>query len=160
MPKVVTNIKRPTLSACVILESHGVATVHEAQGRVGLMEGAEKLSGTYPFTLDESVRAYRLNAYLHDMVSPAHRARFLSDSEASFADAELSDVERALIRNRDWAGMIHYGAIFFGLEKLAAVLGLPNAVVYAGMRGQSLEDFQKTRNAPGASVYSVSDIKV
>ncbi len=37
MPVVVTNIKRPSLAACAILESHGVATVHEAQGRVGLM---------------------------------------------------------------------------------------------------------------------------
>jgi gallate dioxygenase len=55
--------------------------------------------------------------------------------------------------------MIHYGAIFFGLEKLAAVLGLPNAVVYAGMRGESLDAFLESRNAPSA-VYSVADIKV
>jgi gallate dioxygenase len=123
------------------------------------LDGAERLAGTYPFTLAESVRAFRLNKYLRDMVGPEHRALFLSDPEASFARAGLSEAERALIRNRDWAGMIHYGAIFFGLEKLAAVLGLPNAAVYAGMRGQSLEDFQKTRNAPGA-VYSVSDIKL
>jgi len=38
MPKVITNIKRPALSDCAILERHGVATVHEAQGRTGLME--------------------------------------------------------------------------------------------------------------------------
>lgn len=37
MPTVVTNIKRPSLDACAVLESHGVATVHEAQGRLGLM---------------------------------------------------------------------------------------------------------------------------
>ncbi len=37
MPTVVTNIKRPSQDACAVLESHGVATVHEAQGRVGLM---------------------------------------------------------------------------------------------------------------------------
>jgi 4-hydroxy-4-methyl-2-oxoglutarate aldolase len=37
MPTVVTNIKRPSADAVAILESHGVATVHEAQGRVGLM---------------------------------------------------------------------------------------------------------------------------
>jgi len=50
---------------------------------------------------------------------------------------------------------MHYGVIFFLLEKLAAVSGLSNLHVYAAMRGQSMSDFQKTRNAPNA-VYSVS----
>jgi gallate dioxygenase len=59
-----------------------------------------------------------------------------------------------MIRRRDWSGLVQHGAIFFGLEKLAAVLGLPNAVVYAGMRGESLDAFQASRNAPGA-LYSV-----
>jgi gallate dioxygenase len=123
------------------------------------LEGADALEGTYPFTLEQSVRAFRLNTYLHNMVKPEHRQLFLSDPDASFVQAQLSDEECDLVRRRDWAGLIHYGAIFFGLEKMAAVLGLPNAAVYAGMRGQSQEDFQKTRNAPGA-VYSVADIKV
>jgi len=37
MPIVVTNIVRPDPSAVASLQSHGVATVHEAQGRLGLM---------------------------------------------------------------------------------------------------------------------------
>jgi len=40
-----------------------------------------------------------------------------------------------------------FGAIFFVLEKLAAVVGVSNLHVYAAMRGESLEAFQKTRNA-------------
>ena len=54
------------------------------------------------------------------------------------------------MRRRDWIGLIHYGVIFFMLEKLGAVIGVSNLHIYAAMRGQSLEDFQKTRNAPGA----------
>ncbi len=123
------------------------------------LEGAERLAGTYPFTLEQSVRAYRLNKYLRDMVEPEHRALFLSDPAASFNQAGLSSEEAAMVAARDWPAMIHYGAIFFGLEKLAAVLGLPNAAVYAGMRGESLDAFLESRNAPGA-VYSVADIKV
>ena len=125
----------------------------------GQLDGADQLQGTYPFTLEQSVRAYRLNKYLRDMVEPDHRALFLSDPEASFALAGLSEAEAGMVTNRDWPAMIHYGAIFFGLEKLAAVLGLPNAVVYAGMRGESLDAFLESRNAPGA-VYSVADIKL
>jgi gallate dioxygenase len=123
------------------------------------LDGADQLQGTYPFTLEQSVRAFRLNKYLRDMVIPEHRTLFLSDPVASFAAAELSADEARMVAERDWPAMIHYGAIFFGLEKLAAVLGLPNAVVYAGMRGESLDTFLESRNAPGA-VYSVADIKV
>jgi gallate dioxygenase len=42
---------------------------------------------------------------------------------------------------------MQYGAIFFVLEKLAAVSGVSNPQVYAAMRGVSLAEFQKTRNA-------------
>jgi len=41
------------------------------------------------------------------------------------------------------------------LEKLGAVVGVSNLHIYAAMRGETLEEFQKTRNAPGA-LYSVA----
>ncbi|MNY64861.1 Gallate dioxygenase [compost metagenome] len=66
----------------------------------------------------------------------------------------MSEEECDLLRRRDWRGLIQYGAIFFVLEKLAAVLGIPNLQVYAAMRGQSLEDFMKTRNQQ--VLYSVA----
>ena len=44
--------------------------------------------------------------------------------------------------------------IFFLLEKFGAVVGTTNLHIYAAMRGQSLEDFQKTRNAQ--VLYSVA----
>ncbi|MFC5609311.1 gallate dioxygenase [Variovorax soli] len=117
--------------------------------------GVEQLAGTYPFTLETSVRAYRLNKFLHDMVLPAHRERFLADAEALFVEAGLSQAERDMVRNRDWRALIQYGVIFFMLEKLGAVVGVSNLHIYAAMRGQTLEEFQKTRNAPGA-LYSVA----
>ncbi|SDD32987.1 gallate dioxygenase [Variovorax sp. CF079] len=117
--------------------------------------GVEALEGTYPFTLETSVRALRLNKFLHGMTRPEHRARFLADEEGAFEAAELTLQERELVRQRDWRGLIHYGVIFFMLEKLGAVLGVSNLHIYAAMRGQSLEAFQQTRNAPSA-LYSVA----
>ena len=118
------------------------------------LDGIEKLPGSYPYTIERSVKAFRINEYLHRMTEPAHRQAFLADPEKSFEAAGLSAGERDLIRRRDWRGLIHYGAIFFGLEKLGAVVGVSNLHIYAHMRGESLEDFQKTRNTK--ALYSVA----
>jgi gallate dioxygenase len=131
------------------------AVAHDRARIARELRGVERLTGTYPFTLERSVGAYRINDYLHRMIEPAHREAFLRDLEASFEAAGLSDEERDLIRRRDWRGMIHYGVIFFMLEKLGAVIGVSNLHIYAAMRGETLEAFQKTRNAPGA-LYSVA----
>jgi gallate dioxygenase len=134
-------------------DAAAVARTREAAGRQ--LAGIEKLAGTYPFDLARSRKAYRLNDFLHRMIEPAHRAAFLGDPETAFEAAGLTEEERDLVRRRDWRGMIHYGVIFFMLEKLGAVVGVSNLHIYAAMRGQTLEEFQKTRNAPGA-LYSVA----
>jgi gallate dioxygenase len=116
--------------------------------------GLDALPGTYPFTLDRSVKAYRLNSFLHSLLIPERRKRFLDDPEGLFAAAQLTDTERAMVRARDWRALIRYGAIFFLLEKLGAVVGTTNLHIYAAMRGESLEDFLKTRNTK--VLYSVA----
>jgi gallate dioxygenase len=118
------------------------------------LAGAESLPGTHPFTLERSVKAYRLNKFLHSLIDPRQRALFRADEEAAFAAAQLSDEERRLVRARDWLGLIHYGVIFFMLEKLGAVVGVSNPHIYAAFRGETLEEFQKSRNA--AVLYSVA----
>lgn len=119
------------------------------------LAGAEALTGTYPFTLARSVKGVRINSFLHALTDPAHRFIFLSDEEKAYAASDMTDEERDMVRRRDWRAMIQYGVSFFMLEKLGAVVGVSNLHIYAAMRGQTLEDFQKTRNAPGA-LYSVA----
>jgi gallate dioxygenase len=117
-------------------------------------KGAEELEGTYPFTLQRSVDHYRINSYLHQLIDPAFRQRFLSNPDSTYEEAGLTQEERDMITRRDWQAMIRYGVIFFLLEKLGAVVGVSNLHIYAAMRGQSLEDFQKTRNT--RALYSVA----
>lgn len=119
------------------------------------LAGAERLTGSYPFNFARSVKAFRLNRFLHSLIVPANRERFLADEAAALRAAGLTDEERALVRERNWRGLIHYGVIFFMLEKLGAVVGTSNLHIYAAMRGETLEQFQQTRNAPGA-LYSVA----
>jgi gallate dioxygenase len=116
--------------------------------------GLEKIPGTYPFTLQGSVKAYRLNKFLHRLVEPDFRRQFLANPEPLFEEARLTEEERGLVRDRRWRDLIHYGVIFFLLEKLGAVVGVSNLHIYAAMRGQTLEEFQKTRNSQ--VLYSVA----
>ncbi len=115
---------------------------------------AAGLEGTYPFTIARSVKGYRINHFLHRLIEPAFRKRFIEDQEGLFAESDLTDEEKELIRSRNWIGMIHYGVIFFMLEKMAAVLGIGNIDVYAAFKGMTVPEFQKTRNA--AITYSVA----
>ena len=159
--KVYSSTYLPSMTniATLILEDTGAAPdpseVQAYREHVGYqLAGVEKLPGTYPFTLEASHRTYRLNDFLHRLVIPEHRERFLNDFEALCTEYALSDQERTMLRERQWQALIRYGVIFFGLEKMAAVVGVSNPQVYAGMRGEDLETFQKTRRV--AMQYSVA----
>jgi len=148
-----------TAIATAIYESEGASTddAEYASHRNRMAEqlrGAETLQGTYPFTLERSSRGYRINKFLHSLIKPENRSFFLANEEAAFAKAGLTEEESDLIRRRDWRGMMHYGVIFFLLEKLGAVSGISNLHIYAAMRGEQLEEFQKTRNQ--SLLYSVA----
>jgi gallate dioxygenase len=136
--------------ATVIYENRHEPRAAEGRAQQALaarqLEGVQKLPGTHPFTLDVSHRAYRLNDFLRRLVDPAHRRRFLDDTQRLYDEYGLSAEERRLLDARDWIGLIHYGAIFFGLEKMAAVIGSSNPHIYAQMRGETLEQFQGSRN--------------
>jgi gallate dioxygenase len=117
-------------------------------------QGVLELEGSYPFDFERSARAYRLNRYLHGIIQPELRGRFLYDREGSYVRGGLTDEEKEMVRNLDWAAMIRYGVIFFILEKLAAAVGVPNQQIYAAMRGETLDQFQKTRKTQ--VLYSVA----
>jgi gallate dioxygenase len=114
------------------------------------LDGIEALAGTYPFDLERSARALRLNRFLRGLIVPEHRQLFRDDPEAAFARDGLTEDERRMVRTRDWGALVRYGATFFALEKLARVSGVSNPEMVAQMRGETLPDFLKTRNVPGA----------
>ncbi|MES2185729.1 MAG: gallate dioxygenase [Pseudomonadota bacterium] len=145
--------------ATLVLENQAGAPVAAERSRhrahVAQQEDGPAAEGTYPFDVDRSVKAYRLSRFLHTLIVPAHREAFLADEPAALAAADLTDTEREMVRTRDWAALIHYGVIFFLLEKLGAVLGISNLAIYAAMRRQDLDTFLHTRNVPGMK-YSVA----
>lgn len=145
--------------ATLILENRSreaPVDVHQRQrDKINLqLRGVEKLPGTYPFTQARSLKALRINRFLHCMIQPEWRKRFREAPQALYQEAGLSAEEQTLITQLDWRGMIHYGVSFFLLEKLGAVVGVSNLHIYSAMRGETLEQFQQTRNQQ--VLYSVA----
>ncbi len=103
---------------------------------------------SYVFDLERSARGLRLNRFLHSFVDPAVRKLFLENPEEAMK--QLSEEERDMVRRLDWRAMQDYGASFFCLEKLARTKGVSNPEMVAAFRGETLEQFLKTRRVPGA----------
>ncbi len=118
------------------------------------LEGAGTLTGTYPFTHARSRANFRINDFLHRLVVPEHRQRFVADFDGLADEYGLTAEEKDLIAGRKWIEMVRRGVSFFVLEKMAAVLGVPNPQVYAAFRGETLEQFLATRKVP--ITYSVA----
>jgi len=114
------------------------------------LDGIDQIPGTYPFDLRTSIRALRINRFFWGLAQLGNREQFLGDAEQALDRAGLNEEERALVRNRDWIGLVRHGVNFFVLEKFARVVRMSNLEVYAAMRGESLEDFLKTRRVPDA----------
>ena len=102
----------------------------------------------YVFDLEKSARGLRLNRFLHGLVSEEKRNLFMKDPEEAMHS--LSEEEKAMVRGLDWRALMEHGASFFCLEKLARVKGVSNPEMVAAFRGETLEQFLKTRRVPGA----------
>ena len=106
------------------------------------------MSNRYVFDLERSGRALRLNRFLHGLTVAEKRKLFRENPEAAMTS--LSEEEKAMVRRLDWKAMQDYGASFFCLEKLARTKGVSNPEMVAHFRGETLEQFLKTRRVPGA----------
>jgi gallate dioxygenase len=103
---------------------------------------------SYVFDLERSANGLRLNRFLHRLTVPGFRERFLNEPERAMQD--LSEQERDMVRRLDWKAMQDHGANFFCLEKLGRVKGVSNPEIVAHFRGETLDEFLRTRRVPGA----------
>ncbi len=108
--------------------------------------GLKPIPDTSIFDLRASRRGYRLNKLCGSLCSAANRAAFQQDEEAYMARFSLSDDEKALIRERDFAGMIRAGMNIYWMLKIGAVTGNGLYKMGAQMRGETYEQFLSTRN--------------
>lgn len=113
--------------------------------------GKPVIPDTTIFDLRKSAQGYRLNKLCGSLCEPKNREAFKADEEAYMARFKLSETEKQLVRKRDFGGLIHAGLNIYWMLKLGAVTGNSLYRMGAQMRGQSYEDFLKTRNISGAT---------
>jgi gallate dioxygenase len=102
----------------------------------------------YVFDLERSGRGLRLNRFLHGLTDSSFRDLHKSNPERAMES--LTEQEKDMVRRLDWKALQDYGASFFCLEKLARTMGVSNPQMVAAFRGETLEQFLKTRRVPGA----------
>jgi gallate dioxygenase len=106
---------------------------------------AQPSPGTYLLTVSLAQQGYRLSAFCRSLMTPENRARFRSDEEHYMRQFGLDETEAALVRARDWLGMVRYGVNHFLVFRAAGAFGVGLAGAAAQMRGETLEQFKRTR---------------
>jgi protocatechuate 4,5-dioxygenase, alpha chain len=109
------------------------------------------IPGTYVFDASRPRIGYALNKLAHSLTVRENRDSFRADEEAYMAKYNLTVDQRQAIRDRDWLSLMkECGGNIYYVYKIGAAVGDGLYHMGAQMRGQSFEEFLRTRNAKGA----------
>lgn len=109
------------------------------------------IAGTYVFDSTRSRMGYALNKLAHSLTDKGNRDLFRADEEAYMAKYKLTEEQKDAIRKRDWLTLMKKcGGNIYYVYKIGAAVGDGLYHMGAQMRGQSFEDFLKTRASKGA----------
>jgi protocatechuate 4,5-dioxygenase alpha subunit len=115
----------------------------------------QQLTGPIPdttvFDLRASRRGYRLNKLCASLCKPENRAAFQRDEDAFLDRFSLTPAEKALVRKRDFQGLIEAGTNIYYLLKIGSVTRNGLYRMGAQMRGETYEQFLATRKLKEAT---------
>jgi protocatechuate 4,5-dioxygenase alpha subunit len=98
----------------------------------------------FVFTGEICSKSYRLNKFAFDFKYPAVRERFAAEPERLMSEYGLSEMEKALVRTRDWTGLVAAGGHHFNIIKIAAAVGESHLHVGAHMCGADWDELKRT----------------
>jgi protocatechuate 4,5-dioxygenase, alpha chain len=84
------------------------------------------------------------------LCSPAERDAFKRDEEGFMSRFGLTEAEKALVRRRDFKGLIEAGMNIYAMLKIGSATGNSLYRMGAQMRGETYERFLATRNIKDA----------
>ena len=88
------------------------------------------------------------------LTDPANRNAFRADERAYMGRLGLTEPEMELVAKRDWKGLVAAGGNIYVLIKVGGAVGQNLLHMGAQMRGESFDDFMKTR--PGQQGQAVA----
>ncbi len=110
---------------------------------------SDHIPGTTVFTGQRSAKGLQLNKFAYSLRLAENRAAFEADPETYMNSYDLSDWEKQKIVEKDVKALIEEGGgSIYMLIKLGGVTGDGLASMGAQQRGESVEEFMKTRNVP------------
>jgi protocatechuate 4,5-dioxygenase alpha subunit len=99
------------------------------------------------FDGQKGMRGYRINKLAQSMRHAENREAFLADEHGYMTKLGLTEQEQELVLKRDWYGLQAAGGNQYALVKLGGALGINLVQQGAQMRGQTVEEFLKTRKS-------------
>ena len=110
-------------------------------------EYVDHIPGTHVFTGQRSKQGLKLNRFAYSLKDLKNREAYLHDAEAYMDSCGLSQWEKERILAGDVKSLIEEGGgSIYMLLKLGSVTGAGLATLGAQQRGESKEEFMKTRN--------------
>lgn len=108
-------------------------------------EFSNPYAGSYLLTVSLAQQGYRLSTFCRSLMIADNRAACKADLEAYMSSYELTDHEKAMIRAKDWLAIARYGVNHFLVFRLASMFGDGLVGTAAQMRGETLDEFKRTR---------------
>jgi protocatechuate 4,5-dioxygenase alpha subunit len=109
----------------------------------------DHIPGTTVFTGQRSQKGLKLNRFAYSLHKAENREDFKTNPEECMESFGLSDWEKQKVLEKDWKALVEEGGgSIYMLLKIGAVTGDGLASIGAQQRGQTQEEFIKTRNVP------------
>ena len=108
---------------------------------------SDHIKGTYVFTGQRSKQGLTLNRFAFSLKDAENREAYLQDAEAYMDKCGLSTWEKERVLAGDVKSLIEEGGgSIYMLLKLGSVTGAGLATLGAQQRGETKDEFMKTRN--------------
>lgn len=109
----------------------------------------DHIPGTFVFTGQRSKLGLKLNRFAYSLNQAENRAAYLQDPNAYMDGHGLTEWEKERVLARDWKSLVEEGGgSIYMLLKLGSVTGDGLAAIGAQQRGETQDEFIKTRNVP------------
>lgn len=113
-------------------------------GKIDEIDLSLDAPSTYVFTGEICSRSYALNRFAFAFKHAGHRRRFEQAPEVVMEEFGLTDEQKALVRRRDWTGLVANGGHHFNIIKIAAAVGESHLHVGAHMCGADWDELKRS----------------